>query len=535
MRKRLIVLFLAVLFFGLTAHAIYEPDAGLIYEEDFNDGTYNTDYWIVVDGDFSADGTTPGTFAGDDPIDEPYGKLSFGTAVNTEIKFDLYKLVVTDLGYDPNDLQKVTFEFDLAQTNGTAGAYRFSTYLFSSGKVDQETEASPEAWRYGGSPENQTSFASVDGVGNLQPAGNDGTLPEHRLNVNQWAFQGLKYVYDIDQYYTTRIYQDPNNNGNYDYVAYIENWHPSSGNDPFVRLEQISFKNRDGVVSWYLDNVRITLDDPYLGWTKILEDKFDDGDYSGWTTGPQGYWTVQGENNDPMAPWGAVEGKMAAAEPNSYFKINFPATTPGDLVAVSFDVQQANGSDLDFPVFVGLGDAESDDYYVEYASPALSYSEVSGTMIMMNDSPNGNGSDPLLTGNDDWWSFGAGIEGKRLSTGANHIDLVFNPWENYPDGSISLYIDGELAAKWVNFRNLYSFDEVFFGIRNNIYEEGINSYVPCWNFDNIKVYTREPVCGDGGYPEYDFNKNCKVDLPDFAKIAENWLECTIPLDSSCFQ
>ncbi len=551
MKKFTVIMILLIVSSTLTA-AMPAPVPKVVYQEDFNDGTYNTEYWTPVSGQISANADIDGVFYGD-PGDDPQngiGKLSLGTAAYTEANFDLYKLVVTDLGYEPNDLAKITFEFDLAQTNGTGASYRFNTLLFygadsfeleASPEGDRNNPLNPESFRNAnGDPNTATSFVSLDGLHNQMGAGNDGTIPLQRLNVAQWGWQRMRYSFNVDEYFTTKIYQDYDMNGEFNYVAYAENWHPDSGNEPWPYPEGISLMNRDGTVSWFIDNIKVQLDNPYVDWNKVLDADFDAGIPAAATT--SGYWTTlgqdgfgEGTDTDPDCPWHAIAGKMAAAEPNAYFAIPIPATTPGELVALSFDVQQSNGSDLDFPVFFGFGDAQSNDYYVEFASPALTYSENSGAMIMMSDTPNGNGIDPFLTGNDDWWSFGAGVEGARLSTGTTHIDMIINPWEDYPAGSISVYFDGVLAATWTNFRPLYSFDEVFFGIRNNIWEDGISSYTPTWNFDNIEVYTRPAQCGDSGYNEYDFNQNCVVDLADFATFAQNWLECTDPQDITCFQ
>jgi hypothetical protein len=39
-----------------------------------------------------------------------------------------------------------------------------------------------------------------------------------------------------------------------------------------------------------------------------------------------------------------------------------------------------------------------------------------------------------------------------------------------------------------------------------------------------------PYCGDieHPYPVMDFNRDCRVDLADFAMFAADWLECTAP-------
>jgi hypothetical protein len=44
----------------------------------------------------------------------------------------------------------------------------------------------------------------------------------------------------------------------------------------------------------------------------------------------------------------------------------------------------------------------------------------------------------------------------------------------------------------------------------------------------------DPTCQDVGiYRDTDFNKDCYVDLDDFAVIAQSWLWCNDPLNSEC--
>lgn len=544
---------IAVLAIASMAMAMEYPKPKVIYTENFDNLTYNTDYWTVITGQASANADISGVFYGD-PNDDPnngLGKLSLSTSAYTEINFDLYKLIVTDLGYPTDELANITLSYDVAQTNGSAGAYRmWNGYYYGTDAVklgEFSPEGDPETltgYRFG-----NTSINSLDGVGSFQGARTDpnfGMKLYSKINVGQWEWQRFKHEFNVDEYFTMKVFQDDNMDGAFDYVAYQENWHPASGNAAWPYPDGYSIMNRDGVVSWFVDNVEIQLNNIYADWTKILEDKFtDDTINARWTT--SGYWTVLGDpcvggsDTDPCCPWHAMPDKMASAEPNAYFKASITATNPGDLVALTFDVQQSNGSALEFPVFFGFGDAESTDYYIEYASPDDgTYGGVTGAMTMMGEiDPNGNGSDPYLADNDGWWNYGIGEAGMKLSTGKTHIDMIFNPWENYPSGSVNVYFDGVLAAKWTNFRSIFSFDEIFFGIRKNVWQEnikgpGIGGYAPTWNFDNIKVYTRAPQCGDAGYNQYDVNKNCVVDMADFAAFAEQWLECTYP-QLSCFQ
>jgi hypothetical protein len=43
----------------------------------------------------------------------------------------------------------------------------------------------------------------------------------------------------------------------------------------------------------------------------------------------------------------------------------------------------------------------------------------------------------------------------------------------------------------------------------------------------------ELECGDWGYKAGDLNRNCKVDLQDFAVLAQDWLACTMPEQEDC--
>ncbi len=45
--------------------------------------------------------------------------------------------------------------------------------------------------------------------------------------------------------------------------------------------------------------------------------------------------------------------------------------------------------------------------------------------------------------------------------------------------------------------------------------------------------TPAQVCGDWGYSEADINQDCKVDLVDYSKLAEMWLDCNDPADVNC--
>jgi hypothetical protein len=45
-----------------------------------------------------------------------------------------------------------------------------------------------------------------------------------------------------------------------------------------------------------------------------------------------------------------------------------------------------------------------------------------------------------------------------------------------------------------------------------------------------EIPPEDPYCGDykHPYPSMDFNKDCRVNLADFALFAAHWMECTAP-------
>jgi hypothetical protein len=43
----------------------------------------------------------------------------------------------------------------------------------------------------------------------------------------------------------------------------------------------------------------------------------------------------------------------------------------------------------------------------------------------------------------------------------------------------------------------------------------------------------ELECGDWGYKAGDMDRDCKVDLKDFAMLAQDWLACTVPDQEDC--
>ncbi len=63
-------------------------------------------------------------------------------------------------------------------------------------------------------------------------------------------------------------------------------------------------------------------------------------------------------------------------------------------------------------------------------------------------------------------------------------------------------------------------------------DEGMDVGLP-YNGSAPDIGAFEYGCGSWGYLVADVNKDCYVDLTDFATLAESWLACTNPLDSNC--
>ena len=73
-----------------------------------------------------------------------------------------------------------------------------------------------------------------------------------------------------------------------------------------------------------------------------------------------------------------------------------------------------------------------------------------------------------------------------------------------------------------------TFDRLDFGIAYDT-SAGVDMLL-----DNMEIsYVAEPVCGDWGYADMDFNQDCFVDLLDFARFVEYWMLCSEPTDENC--
>lgn len=159
---------------------------------------------------------------------------------------------------------EIVVDFNLMQPNGTPGAFRMEMgFVTDAGAPFKLMESSPQLYRWG-APHN-TSFTSYDGGHNIVGRGT-GT-DSGRLAVGGW--QHIRFVFDVDEYETVKVYAEDYDSPLYDpdkgydeanmiYVAYMENWHPSSGNDAATGATGFAWSNRDGVVTWQVDDVAVT-------------------------------------------------------------------------------------------------------------------------------------------------------------------------------------------------------------------------------------------------------------------------------------
>jgi hypothetical protein len=111
------------------------------------------------------------------------------------------------------------------------------------------------------------------------------------------------------------------------------------------------------------------------------------------------------------------------------------------------------------------------------------------------------------------------------------------------DGTIELWLDGvkvfDAQQDWGYEPGTYDDEgediEVFdsFNFRVGLYrrEQPRNFTV---YYDDIKYADNfleaVPGCGDGGFLEGDINRDCSVDLFDFAVLAKDWLQDTLPVE-----
>jgi hypothetical protein len=136
---------------------------------------------------------------------------------------------------------------------------------------------------------------------------------------------------------------------------------------------------------------------------------------------------------------------------------------------------------------------------------------------------------------DTYWNPVAGIDGTTFGVVANtwtHVAFTME-WTGVEGGTgmvMSIYINGQLVARNTGHSIAYNSDYSYFG--------RLQYNVPCANViidevrisDIVRTSFGAPECGSWGYYLGDVNKDCYVDINDFAEMAKNWLGCTHPVD-----
>ncbi|OQA00490.1 MAG: hypothetical protein BWY71_00709 [Planctomycetes bacterium ADurb.Bin412] len=146
--------------------------------------------------------------------------------------------------------------------------------------------------------------------------------------------------------------------------------------------------------------------------------------------------------------------------------------------------------------------------------------------------------------NDEQWHHVVGILEREQVNGARI----------YVDGVLQSCINS--VADTTGWTHDISSDTARFCVGARHSDNMIPSQVIYWNFDgsvdDVQVYdyalTQEnidflyanpgvpitvPTCGAWGYLPMDFDRNCYVDLADFAAFAGDWMKCTDPGDPTC--
>lgn len=248
MKKLVVMLVVLVSVVGLQAMTI---------TDNFDDG-------IIGNG---PDTGAPASWSGDIDVDAGWdadGSQGYGHPVGTAACNDGGKRM--DLNFGAG-YSYVEIDFELKQENGTEAGYRME-FGFITDTGDFLMEASPEKYRYGGAP-NNWSIPSYDGLHNITGAPSDAT-PGYNLDyINQklptWGWQHFKLIFDgTEDKYAVRLYTEDQNDGaaidqskgygTLIYAAYMEN----HINTPASTALGFFWKNRDGVVSWQVDDVAVT-------------------------------------------------------------------------------------------------------------------------------------------------------------------------------------------------------------------------------------------------------------------------------------
>lgn len=148
-------------------------------------------------------------------------------------------VMTADFGGDYTD---ATVEFDISQANGTGASYRMEMGFGTTDGRIMWMEMSPEEYRYLG----DTSITSYDGLWNIIGIGSaDNPNPVAQQRLPRSEVSHMKFVFDLGEpKFIVRTYIDGT------YAAYME----QHINTPVAGVDSFHIKNRDGVVTWRIDN-----------------------------------------------------------------------------------------------------------------------------------------------------------------------------------------------------------------------------------------------------------------------------------------
>jgi len=134
--------------------------------------------------------------------------------------------------------------------------------------------------------------------------------------------------------------------------------------------------------------------------------------------------------------------------------------------------------------------------------------------------------------------------------------MYFTVWDDTPKGHIFWFPGACITTEWQHVRVIYgtingekimSAQTISRYTRNTDVGTGIlqpyNSNIHIGSqrnnnpfgglIDEVRVaYYKTPVCGDWGYYDGDFNRDCYINVEDLAALGENWLASTDPADEN---
>jgi hypothetical protein len=114
---------------------------------------------------------------------------------------------------------------------------------------------------------------------------------------------------------------------------------------------------------------------------------------------------------------------------------------------------------------------------------------------------------------------------KSIYAEGNLLNTTTVPGLSYQPDCTSIGTLGRLALASFYFRGDIA-EIIVYGSVDDAQRTAVETYL-------INKYGLAPKCGDWGYLGSDVNQDCKVNLADFAILANQWLKCTDPVGTGC--